>query len=138
MDLHDKIMNIQVDKEKMEDALDTIPEPNKSWNDWLRRAYTVGYRDARHAAAELVVGEEKSHFDNAYLKGLKGGRTDALVYGHIPVERLRKMTIDDICVLVCEDANQSKRDNGESFYRTNEGICPDEDAERRTMTFEEW
>lgn len=58
MDLHNKIMNIQVDAATMEDALDTIPKPNKSWNDWLREAYKLGHRDARHKAAELAAREQ--------------------------------------------------------------------------------
>jgi hypothetical protein len=57
MDLHSKIMNIREDAATMEDALDTIPNPGKSWNDWLREAYRLGYRDARHKAAELAAKE---------------------------------------------------------------------------------
>lgn len=56
----------------------------------------------RFVRSELnrLQSERRDAFDAAYMDGLKSGRTAALVYDHIPVERLRKMTIDEICVLV--------------------------------------
>lgn len=49
MNLHNQIMNIQVDKEVI-DCLDAKE---------AKAAYKVGHRDARHAAAELSLKYER-------------------------------------------------------------------------------
>lgn len=69
MNLHDKIMNIRVDEDRCDNAvkvnLDMISpceEENSlklSRKGALRLAYKMGHRDARHAAAELAIHEEK-------------------------------------------------------------------------------
>lgn len=48
VDLHKEIMNIPVDEDKIVKHL--ADETN------LQRAYKIGHRDARHAAAEIVAG----------------------------------------------------------------------------------
>lgn len=55
-------------------------------------------------------------------KGLADGRALALEHNHVSVERLRKMTIDEICALV-NSSEPEQADDNESFYRTNEDHC---------------
>lgn len=64
MDLHGRIMNIQVDKEKLAHALDESVEPRMGLSEMLAKAYRLGHRDARHAEAELIAGEEWNHDDS--------------------------------------------------------------------------
>lgn len=55
VDLHGKIMNIQVDTNKMQIS---VEEASKecTWVRQMEYLYKLAHRDARHAAAELVIG----------------------------------------------------------------------------------
>lgn len=50
MNIHNHIMNIQIDRARMMDQLNFVSDYNT--------AYKLGYRDARHAAAELSLEAE--------------------------------------------------------------------------------
>jgi hypothetical protein len=50
MNLHNQIMNIQIDRVRMIDQLNFVSDYNT--------AYKLGHRDARHAAAELSLKAE--------------------------------------------------------------------------------
>lgn len=54
MDLHGKIMNIQVERSKIDWAIKTVMLTDPDFNYRLALAYKYGHRDARHAAAELA------------------------------------------------------------------------------------
>ena len=60
MDLHEKIMNIQVDEDKMWASLFVLDDAFGVGTD-ARLAYKLGYRDARHAAAELPGAKPDAH-----------------------------------------------------------------------------
>ena len=51
-DLHKEIMNIQVDKDRMRQAIRESFYRDHTWE----HLYNVAFRDARHAAAEIVTG----------------------------------------------------------------------------------
>lgn len=51
MDLHGKIMNIQVNKTAMQIRDEIAP----MYGDTLVTAYKIGHRDARHDSAELAI-----------------------------------------------------------------------------------
>ena len=55
VDLHSQIMNIPVDADKMQLA---VEEASKecTWVRQMEYLYKLAHRDARHAAAELVAG----------------------------------------------------------------------------------
>ena len=56
MDLHSEIMNIQATPENIDKAYRETGEGYGGDTRWLvEQAYKRGHRDARHAAAELVV-----------------------------------------------------------------------------------
>jgi len=50
MNLHNEIMNIQIDRVRMLDQLNFVSDYNT--------AYKLGHRDARHSAAELSLKAE--------------------------------------------------------------------------------
>lgn len=50
MNLHNEIMNIQIDRTRMMDQLNFVSDYNT--------AYKLGHRDARHVAAELSLKAE--------------------------------------------------------------------------------
>lgn len=59
MDLHGEIMNIQVDRSKMYDAIqDSLGRDGA--HDMTELAYKLGHRDARHTAAELALKSEST------------------------------------------------------------------------------
>lgn len=67
-DLHSKIMDIQVDTQKVDRAIDECCREScfKDYSKVVRiasRAYRRGHRDARHAAAELAVGNQIKWID---------------------------------------------------------------------------
>ncbi len=59
MDLHSEIINIQATPENIDKAYRETGEGYGGDTRWLvEQAYKRGHRDARHAAAELVVKDE--------------------------------------------------------------------------------
>ena len=55
MDLHGKIMNLQVEKRKQNVAIDEALKSHKNLRDIMVAIYTRAHRDARHAAAEIAA-----------------------------------------------------------------------------------
>jgi hypothetical protein len=58
-DLHGKIMNIHVNKLAQNNAIAESSAPWRTHIESLMYAYKLGHRDARHAAAALVLLEEE-------------------------------------------------------------------------------
>lgn len=59
MDLHAEIINIQVEKKKQNIAIDDAMKKFKSFREILVAVYTMGHRDARHKAAEVVNATQR-------------------------------------------------------------------------------
>ena len=55
MDLHGKIINLQVKKRKQNVAIDEALKSHKNLRDIMVAIYTRAHRDARHAAAEIAA-----------------------------------------------------------------------------------
>ena len=77
MNLHGKIMNINVIKENLERAMEQWRHSNStSISDIIAAAYRYGHRDARHAAAELAVGIK---FENCTKEGAEKGEGPPII-----------------------------------------------------------
>jgi hypothetical protein len=59
MDLHGEIMNIQSKTRDQNVAIDRALKSKRTYHEILVAVYQYGHRDARHAAAELVVRARK-------------------------------------------------------------------------------
>ena len=55
MDLHGQIMNIQIDRGQLDEAISFDASLNEPYYEMLAKVYRRGHRDARHAAAKLAV-----------------------------------------------------------------------------------
>ena len=62
-DLHGKIMNLNPEKRKQNLAIDEAIKNNKNLKDIMVAVYARAFRDARHAAAELV-SEKSTEIEN--------------------------------------------------------------------------
>jgi len=69
MDIHGKIVNLQVEKSKQNRAIDDALKSHKNLKEIMVAIYTRAHRDARHASAELV---------SEYLSSLDEFRLDEL------------------------------------------------------------
>lgn len=69
MDLHGKIINIQVDEDKMWASLNGVNGGLGEGVD-ARLAYKLGHRDARHVEAELAM-KQREYDDHEFCKDIK-------------------------------------------------------------------
>lgn len=63
MDLHGKIMNIQVDEDRQDKAISEALDCFDAYEDVLEAVYRRAHRDARHEAAKLVVENREGVFN---------------------------------------------------------------------------
>ena len=59
MKLLNQILNMRIDAEKQRKALDDAANAREGLEDMMLYVYKVGYRDARHQAAELACMVEE-------------------------------------------------------------------------------
>lgn len=69
MNLHEKIMNIQVDEDKMWASIFALNDAFGVGTD-ARLAYKLGHRDARHAAARFAA-KQRGYADHEFCRAIE-------------------------------------------------------------------